>query len=138
MSIIQHSGIFLLRIVIIRFNAPGEPIYFWYLKGGCLFETGRLLGTGCIFLLKKKKNVKQSIDVYLTEDQKDWKTDLSLDPSSQNFKTVLRFKEMCTHGDIKVERLRQRPLFSLRFKVSNQMKMDHSLSQCTCSLTDAK
>ena len=40
--------------------------------------------------------MKQSIDVYLTEDQKDWKTDLSLDPSllerlakqlSQNFKT---------------------------------------------------
>ena len=96
MSIIQHFGIFLLRIVIIRFNAPGAPIYFWYLKGGCLFETGRLVGTGCLFLLKKKKNVKQSIDVYLTEDQKDWKTDLSLDPSllerlakqlSQNFKT---------------------------------------------------
>lgn len=41
--------------VIIRFSARGAYL-LWYLKGGCLFETGRLLGTRCSFFFYSNIN----------------------------------------------------------------------------------
>lgn len=41
--------------VMIRFSARGAYL-LWYLKGGCLFETRRLLGTRCSFLFYSNIN----------------------------------------------------------------------------------
>lgn len=41
--------------VMIRFSARGAYL-LWYLKRGCLFETGRLLGTRCSFLFYSNIN----------------------------------------------------------------------------------
>ena len=58
--------------VMIRFRGT-YCIYFWHLKGGCLFETGCLFGTGLLFdFLRKNQNVqnKTLINMKITNNNR--------------------------------------------------------------------
>ena len=65
--------------VIIRFSARGGYLLL-VTEGRALIRDRENIS----FLKKKKQNVKQTSDVYLIENQKDWLMDLL---SSENFKT---------------------------------------------------
>ena len=62
---------------MIRFGG-GALIYYWFLKRGTYTKQGAYLRTENLILFERP-HVKQSFDAYMTEVQKDWKRDLSLD-----------------------------------------------------------
>ena len=68
---------------MIRFRATGASLLL-VVEGRALIRNRALSsrGQGAYLFFENQQNVKQSFDVYWTEEQKDWKTDLlSLGPS---------------------------------------------------------
>ena len=44
---------------------PAVLIYFWYLKGGRLFETGCLFGQGAYFVFEKQRNAQNGTLIFI-------------------------------------------------------------------------
>ena len=67
---------------MIRFSPWGAYLLLVPQRGKVPIQNRLLIGDRALMLTKSRQhNQKQSFDVYLTEDQKDWKMDLlSLDP----------------------------------------------------------
>ena len=72
---------------------PGVLIYFWYLKGGHLFEMGHLFWTGSLFLFWVKETGKQTCCPWILPGQND-------QPSK--FEEIIHLKELYIHLDIVV------------------------------------
>ena len=112
---------------MIRFRAEALT-YFWYFKKWRLFETGRLLGRGIIFLVfafEKQQNVRNRALMFIWKASRRPENEFVVPGSILTTTTsqaiiakfiddFIRLKELCTHAEIIVQILRERPLFLWR------------------------
>ena len=118
------------------FSARGLN-YFWYLQGGRLFKTGRMIGTGYLFLFWETAERESKLLFSF-----DWGSKqtcrLSLPDRlvilAKFWDRIFRLKEQCASGGRAVDRLRRR-LFSYREAFSEQLKKDgpRLISMFMCS-----